>query len=244
MTLLFWNIQRGGGARLARIMEEVSAYDADVVALTEFRVRPGADLQAAMLHRGWPYVETSNPAGNQDGIAIFSRTPMTRNRPSTASPDDQVRWLDVELPEYTFGMAVLHIMAATNSALGQAKAQFWEGVLQAAETRVHQPYLFGGDWNTGAHGLDEKGKTFVCAQHFAKLAALGFTDLWRRHHPGTTEFTWYSKLKGGARGNGFRVDHAFASPSLQQRVTSCRYSHVEREAGISAHSLLLLEVAD
>lgn len=60
--------------------------------------------------------------------------------------------------------------------------------------------------------------------------------------PGITEWTWYSKRKGGARGNGFRLDHAFATPSLAPRI-SCRYSHVEREAGISDHSIMIVEIA-
>jgi len=51
-----------------------------------------------------------------------------------------------------------------------------------------------------------------------------------------------SKFRGGARGNGFRLDHAFATPSLSPRITSCRYSHAERDAGVSDHSMLILEV--
>ena len=74
MRLLAWNIQHGGGTRLARIVEEVSTYDADVIALTEFRHRPGAALRTALLERGWPYIETTNPPGNVNGIAVFSRT--------------------------------------------------------------------------------------------------------------------------------------------------------------------------
>jgi len=80
------------------------------------------------------------------------------------------------------------------------------------------------------------------SEHFAKLSTLGWTDLWRLHHPGVTESTWYLKFKGGARGNGFRLDHAFATPSPQSRVTSCRYSHVERDAGVTDHSMVIVEV--
>ena len=54
---------------------------------------------------------------------------------------------------------------------------------------------------------------------------------------------WYSKLKGGARGKGFRLDHAFATPSLTPRVISCRYSHLERETGILDHSIVIVEIA-
>ena len=62
------------------------------------------------------------------------------------------------------------------------------------------------------------------------------------HNPGPTEWTWYSTLKGGVRGNGFRLDHAFATPSLAPRVTTCQYSHREREGRISDHSMVIVEV--
>ena len=245
MKLLAWNIQHGGGARLARIVEEVAAYDPDVIAVTEFRAGPGVVLCAALKERGLPYVETTHPTGNQNGVAVFSHTPMRRTRPCPAPSDSLVRWLDIDLPEYGFGLAVLHVMAAGSSRkhpTNIAKVRFWAAVLRAAESRLQEPFLFVGDWNTGAHRLDETGKTFVCAEHFGRLSTMGWTDLWRHDNPAITEYTWFSKLKGGARGNGFRVDHAFATSSLMPRITSCRYSHVEREAGISDHSIVIVEV--
>lgn len=65
----------------------------------------------------------------------------------------------------------------------------------------------------------------------------------RLHNPGPIEFTWYSTLKGGMLSNGFRLDHAFATPPLWPRNSACRYSHREREAGISDHSVVIVEVA-
>ena len=120
MKILAWNIQHGGGTRLARIVEEVSAYDADVIALTEFRDGPGTTLRAALLERGWPYIETTNPTGNVNGIAAFSRTPMRRTRPCPAPPEGFDRWLDIDLPDYGFGFSVLHIMGSS-SELGAAR---------------------------------------------------------------------------------------------------------------------------
>jgi exodeoxyribonuclease III len=245
VKLLAWNIQHGGGTRLSRIVEEISAYDPDVIAVTEFRARPGVAMCTAMRERGLSHVETTHPAENQNGIAVFSRTPVRRTRPCPVRSADLVRWLDIDLPEHGFGIGVLHIMAAGSSKkhpTNVAKTRFWEVVLQAAESRLQEPFLFAGDWNTGAHRHDETGETFVCADHFGRLSTLGWRDMWRHHNPGITECTWYSKLKGGARGNGFRLDHAFATPSLVPRITSCRYSHVEREVGISDHSMVILEI--
>lgn len=240
MRLLSWNIQSGGGARIPRIVEEISAYDPDVIAVTEFRAGLGVALYAAMKEIGLPDVETTNPTGNRDGIAVFSRTPM-RRKPSPV-PDC---WLHIDLPEHGFGVGVLRIMAAGSSAKAPAtiaKTRFWDSVLQAAEHRLREPIMLVGDWNTGAHRLDEVGKTFICSEHFAELSAMGWTDLWRHHNPGVTEYTWHSKFKGGARRNGFRVDHAFATPSLLSRISACRYSHGERDAGVSDHSMVIVEV--
>jgi exodeoxyribonuclease III len=244
LRLLAWNIQNGGGARAARIVEEISAYDPDAVAVTEFRSGPGAGLSAALKEVGLVFVETTGPAANQDGIAVFSRTPIARRRDGAVPSRSSVRWLDIELPEYGFGLAVFHVMAAGSGLRApatQAKIRFWNAMLRAAEARLSEPFLFAGDWNTGAHGLDERGKTFVCDRHFARLSALGWIDLWRRHNPGANEYTWYAK-RSGVRGNGFRVDHVFATPSLAARVRACRYSHAEREAGISDHSVVIVEV--
>jgi exonuclease III len=152
----------------------------------------------------------------------------------------------VDFPDHGFGFALLHIVCSgsklNDGVPGEAKTRFWNAILGAAATRILEPFLLVGDFNTGAHRVDEVGRTFACSAHFAKLSESGWTDMWRYHNPATTEWTWYSKFRGGARGNGFRLDHAFATPSLSPRITSCRYSHAERDAGVSDHSMLILEV--
>jgi hypothetical protein len=41
MTLVSWNLQHGFGARLARIADAIIGHDPDVIALSEFRTKPG-----------------------------------------------------------------------------------------------------------------------------------------------------------------------------------------------------------
>ena len=244
MILLTWNICHGGGRRLSRIVEEVAAHDPDVIAITEFRAGPGSTLRAELVERGWPHVETTNPSGHINGIAVFSRFRLCRV-PCPGARGHRVRWLELDLPEPGFGLSVLHIPAAGSSKthpLNIEKRRYWDAVVSAAGARLRKPHLLVGDWNTGAHKMDEKGTTYVCAEHFLKLSAIGWTDLWRHFNPGTTEWTWYSTFKGGVRGNGFRLDHAFASPSLLARAVSCRYSHRERDAGVSDHSMMIVEL--
>jgi exonuclease III len=126
-----------------------------VVAVTEYRAGPGFALCDAMKERGLPYVETTNPTGNRDGIAVISRAPI-RLRPCPAPLESQFRWLDIDLPEYGFSIGVLHIMAAGSSAKSPctvAKTRFWDAVLHAAEARLPKPFLFVGDLEyRGARG--------------------------------------------------------------------------------------------
>jgi len=83
-------------------------------------------------------------------------------------------------------------------------------------------------------------QTYVCAEHFGRLSTLGWTDVWRHHIPGITEYTWYSNLKGGARGNGFssqilRMPSAYTCDWLPISNTSswqaCSRSSTSRALG-------------
>jgi len=142
------------------------------------------------------------------------------------------RWLDVSLPAYGFGMAALHIPLDAGP-----KQRFWAEVLKAAADRINDPFLFIGDLNTGLRSIDETGRTFLCASEFERMTALGWTDTWRRFHGAEFEPTWIS-----SKNNGFRLDHAFVSPALLDRLIACDYSHRERESKLSDHSMLVLEI--
>lgn len=94
-----------------------------------------------------------------------------------------------------------------------------------------------GDLNTGRHYEDEAGKTFTSAHQFDALLKQGWVDVWRGRNPETREFTWYSKPWN----NGFRLDHALVSRSLHAGITDVNYSHGEREAGVTDHSIMVVE---
>ena len=93
-----------------------------------------------------------------------------------------------------------------------------------------------GDFNTGKHFIDEKEKTFHCAKHFEELELNGLVDTWRSRNGDTKEYTWFSNI-----GNGFRIDHAFATPKLNDNVDSVYYSHRERQNGVSDHSAMIIK---
>ena len=98
--------------------------------------------------------------------------------------------------------------------------------------------LVVGDWNTGLHHLDEPGATFACADRFALMERRGYVDLWRRcHGAGARDVSWVS-----ARGVGYRIEHAFSTPSVAGRVTRCEYDHSIRGV-LSDRSAMMTELA-
>jgi exonuclease III len=66
----------------------------------------------------------------------------------------------------------------------------------------------------------------------------GWIDTWRSRNPEAREFTWFSR----GYNNGFRLDHALASPSLNNKVKKVFYSHQEREEGVTDHSLMGVDI--
>ena len=114
----------------------------------------------------------------------------------------------------------------------------FDSICSLDPTVLKEQSLLLGDFNTGRHFLDERAKTFYCAEYFDRLENLGWVDAWRSRNEGTKEFSWFSNA-----GNGFRIDHAFVSSDLNKRIQSVTYDHSVREAGLSDHSALVVDVA-
>lgn len=161
--------------------------------MTELRAKPGVGLCAAMKERRWPHVEATHPAENQNGIAVFSRTPLRRTRPCPAPSAGLVRWLDIDLPE--FGLASAY---TTSWRQGPAKSSGGSPIARAVSVRWRLEY---GRATVGRNRKDIR----------MRGALRQVVDV------GLDGYVGNSKLKGSARGNGFRLDHAFATPSLVER---------------------------
>ena len=101
-----------------------------------------------------------------------------------------------------------------------------------------EPTLMVGDLNSGKQGIDGPD-TFVFFEgaYLETLESQGWTDGFRHFQGDAQEFTWYSH-----RANGYRLDHAFASPPMTARLLNVRYSHRERETGLSDHSILIVDL--
>jgi exonuclease III len=234
MRLLSWNIRQGGGKRLDQIGMAIDSHDPDVVVLNEARARTIPLLAKTLAVSGLRYHEHTSPTGIEYGTLIAARTPLRqlpRRGPSRILPHGL---LEVELEDWCTIGGVYGPMVTPKHR------RFWNSVVRHAAANVHRPYLFIGDFNTCEAGVDAYKKPLAGSEQFVAIRDAGFVDLWRRSNS-TTEYTWFSFGRAGVPLNGFRIDHALASPVLASQATSCRYSHGERETRISDHSMLIVE---
>jgi len=230
MRLLAWNIRKGGGTRLAGIMAAIARHDADVLVLSEYRGCDSAERLRTALHAGgYRYVSKLTPPAHRIGVLIAARRRFVEHGAVCPRVEEPWRLVDVDL-------GVLRLTGVYMPNLHK-KLPYWQTLVDAFAARAGSDALAIGDFNTCRAYVDEPGAIDVAARFMDSMAAIGFCDLWRHRYPEGREFTWYSH-----RGNGFRIDHAFLSPGLVARAGTVRYSHDERLAGLSDHSVLLLDL--
>ena len=211
-------------------MAAIARHDADVLILSEYRGGDSADrLRIALAARGYRHVTKLVPPPQRTGVLIASRRRFVERGPLCARVEEPWRLVDVDL-----GVVRLTGVYMPNM---KVKVPYWQSLVDAFALRVDGHALAIGDFNTCRAYVDEPGAIDATAYFMDHVDALGFHDLWRHRYPDGREYSWYSHS-----GNGFRIDHAFLSPSLTARAGTIRYSHDERLAGLSDHSILLLDL--
>jgi exonuclease III len=230
MRLVTWNIRAGGGTRLAKIAEAIAVHRADVLVLTEYRSgEAGLRLRSVLRDQGYLWLSPVEPPGICNGVLI-----ATRRKPGSIvhvaeHVPEPWRMLTVTIDGVrVFGIYMPNL---------KAKIPYWEALIATSQRHAGRHALAIGDFNTCRAFVDEPGATDRTAPYLDKILEAGFRDVWRDRFPDGREYSWYSH-----RGNGFRVDHAFASVRLARRIGSVRYSHAERAIGVSDHSSLVLDI--
>ena len=229
MRILTWNIRHGGRSRAERLLKSLEAHNPDVVVLTEFRNNDcGLQIRQRLESFGLRQQSGSYAAPSINAVLVAAR-----ERLAAQVFDD--------LGENAHRCVLARIRGINIFGLyfpyGLEKDFLFQFLIDLAPRYLQGRSLLIGDLNTGKHHLDEAGATFFCSEHFERLEAQGWVDAWRHRYPVGREYTWYSHA-----GNGFRIDHAFVSPSLLPKVGRIEYSHQEREAALSDHSALIVEI--
>ena len=233
MKIATWNIRHGGGGgeRGGKVAATLLAFEADILVLTEFRVGAAGHALTARLAAAGYHVSAPSTRPGVNTVLCASRAPFDHGGPLEDDlPDRRHLWA-----ARTHGLSLVGAYLPA----GRSKVAYWDAMLRAC-ARAPRPDLFIGDVNTGTDELDRdpRGTVYTAPEYMALITAAGYRDLWRTRHPEAREYTWFSPQAG----NGFRLDHAFATPELDARVVGCRYDQAARLSGASDHAAMVIEV--
>jgi exonuclease III len=248
LRLITWNVAR----RVERLPEQAAALalrEPDVVALQEVTARSLALWRDALDDAGLPHVASPldrRPA--RHGVLLAARTELEPAEPFT------VPWPQSSMAAMVCGVLVACVHVP-NAANGLVKPQTLAAV-RAELARRDGPRVLCGDLNTPRRELpdgtvwsfarDGKGRMReerAGAWDEAELGVvpglreLGFADAFRAAHGyGSREPSWV-----WPHGGGWRLDHVFASEPLV--VEAATYHHAWRDAGLSDHSALEVDLS-
>jgi exodeoxyribonuclease III len=227
----------GGGRRIPQLAAALLAHTPDICVLAESRSSGTPALLELLEAGGLNHHRATDMPARKNGVLVASRMPLDL-LPAPEGAAFARRWLRVRPAGQGFELVACHV--PPKISIGEdAKRAFWTALLAYARTARDRPAMIAGDLNTGAPYRDEHRATLYSADQFLELAPLGWVDAWRRFHgPDRKEWSWVYPRR---RSYGYRLDHAFCSPPLAGRLTGCRYSHDERDRGLSDHSLLLVD---
>ncbi|PBA31880.1 endonuclease/exonuclease/phosphatase [Mycobacterium intracellulare] len=247
-------MSHGGGSRILAICEHIECVRPDLLAFTEFQPRNEPLLRARLQRLGYPFIETSNPGRNQNGLLIASKWQLDHGVVHDQPDIDGERWLAVRLNDLDLDVLVLHIPGTPDNKFedgfgisgAKRKELFWARVVGYAIEHKDRRAIMMGDFNTGLR-VDTEGAMFRMSRYMTELIDTGFIDIWRHLHPTVRDFTWYSKRKDKATGksvdlNGFRLDYIFVSPPLQHAIGDVAILHEPRKAGTSDHASLVANI--
>jgi len=229
VKILSWNIRQGGGSRLDGILAAITDCDAGAVLLSEFRTNQHGDqIRAALSELGYTTQIHPDCDGRLNSVLAASRM---------AAETDTFPDCDPEFPHSLARLRLAKIDLYGVYLPHKKKHQLFP-FLESRLTGEGVPSIVAGDFNTGMNLIDQKGKTFWYTRELRHLNTIGYVDAFRHVHGKLKrEYSWFSH-----GGNGYRYDHTWVHESLVDAIVDCRYLHEYREAGLSDHSPMVLEL--
>lgn len=230
MRIVTWNARHGGGNRAKAFAERLAEFSPDVAIISEYRNNAsGEKIRRILSDSGLPNCSSVVTAAKTNTAWIAAADSFEPERLPGLGDEShrcvraRVRGINV----FGFYFPQKH-----------EKVPVFDAICSLDPSILNEPSLLIGDFNTGRHYTDESGKTFYAADYFDRLEEIGWIDAWRSRNADASEYSWFSSA-----GNGFRIDHAFATSALNSRIQSIRYDHTVREQGLSDHSAMILDVS-
>lgn len=246
-TLLSWNILQGGGSRTGGIIEYLLEQQADVVLLQEYRSNTQGDQIAAALEKsGLRYqYRPEGESASRNTLFVASRLPFDAGEfmpadQAAGADTGEAQGSDSRVPVIEISidglLAMPVVILNAHFPHKQGQLPVFAQLHEDTESLLGLASLLIGDLNCGIPLQDSDSRTFDNTREFQRLLNAGWVDCWRSRNADRREFSWFSPRSG----NGFRYDHALASPALDRCIISVSYDQRPREASLSDHASLKL----
>ena len=261
LTVVTWNIN-SIRARLDLFTKMTRRVKPDVVLLQETRCDNGSFPQKTMRRRGFRYIAL-NGRGGHHGVAILSKLPLLDVEADIIGGIDHPRHISAVVDHG--GPIRLHSLyipsggdepdPAINRKFHE-KLTFLEAMVEWGANRAEEAALLTGDFNVAPYESDvwshrqllgvvshTPGET-ERLENARKAGA--WMDVVRRDRPEPEPiFTWWSYRNKEWPGNnrGRRLDHVWASPSVERRVSVSVLTEARGWEKASDHVPLVARIA-
>ena len=228
IKLLSWNIQAGGGSRIAGILRRIIESKSNIVTLNEYRNNASGQLiRNGLLKAGYRFQAVSGSKSNENSVIIVSSLPFSSELYSNADPTYTGNILTAKFSAFcVMGVYMPH----------KKKHKLFE-FARAEMVESDVPFIMAGDFNSGKNYVDQKGNSFWYTDQLNAMEKEGMCDAFRFVNQDVEEYSWFSH-----QGNGYRYDQTYVDESLKPIITNCYYDHSWREAKLSDHSPMFLEL--
>jgi exodeoxyribonuclease-3 len=256
MRVATWNVN-SVTARLPRLLEWLESRQPDVACLQELKVTE--DKFPHLPVQGLGYEAAVHADGRWNGVAVLSRVGLDDVRRGIADepgfPDPESRAVSAVCD----GVLVRSVYVPNGRTPDDPHYAYklrWLDALRAtlaAELADHSSVMVLGDFNVAPTDADVwdpakfVGSTHVTEPERAALAALrdlGLTDVVPRPGKGPNPFTYWDYRAGAFHQDwGMRIDHAYASTAVAERVTDAWVDRETRKGkGPSDHAPVVIDL--
>ena len=172
LTITTWNIRHGGGSRLQQITAVLDGYsNSDVLVITEYRPnKNGKAIRAFLEEKGYGHQFATVTEEKKNGVLVASRLEFEAKT-------------DTRLAEHSHRVAKVQFEGFTLYGCyfpqQKEKQKVFDYLID--ECANSDRSIITGDINTGLHFIDEKGKSFYCADALHELNQ-AMPDAYRHLH--------------------------------------------------------------
>ena len=251
MKLATWNVN-SIRARIDHLVEWLDRRQPDVLCLQETKVVDDLFPIDALAEHGYQAAFFGERTYN--GVAILSREPVSDVR--TAYPfegNTDCRLISANLRGIRVYSAYFPNGRNPLDPWFPIKLAWIDGLGDIVFADGGQPLVLLGDYNVAPEPIDVydpvalEGKIHFTEDERAAVHRLldrGLVDAFRVINQEGNQYTWWDYRQGAFRRNmGYRIDHAFVTPDLAERVVNAFIDRDERtKSQASDHAPLVIEL--